>query len=80
MYVTKRLWEIPFHHVPVRAVLCMHHQMYLCIQYVSYLGQGNAVWAPVLLPLSNLEKLYGVWGSSHILPVGKLALLVVLLF
>ena len=62
MYMTKRLREIPFHHVPVRAVLCMYHQMHLCRQYTSYLGQGYAVWVPVLLPLLNLGKLYGVWG------------------
>ena len=50
-YVTRKLQEILCHCVLVRVALHLHHQMHLCRQCISYLGLGNAVWVPILLPL-----------------------------
>ena len=50
MCVTRMLWEIPFHHVPVRVVLLMHHQMHLCRQCIFYWDLGIVVGVPGLLP------------------------------
>ena len=67
MYVTRKPWEILFHHVLVRVLLHMHCQMHLCRQCISYLGLGCAVWVPVLLPLLTLSMLHvTIVAISHL--------------